>query len=374
MVVSYVARCGSEDDPESVALEIACEQTVELPLEAVPEPLRGQVVGRVERASRKGEDLCHCRISYDATLLAADLTQALNLLFGNISMKSSVGVMAVEWPALLLDRLPGPRFGSAGLRRLCGAPAGRPLTCAALKPVGLGTEELAQRAQSFARGGIDIVKDDHSLADQAPAPFRERVSRCQEAVGDRAAYFPNVTAPVGELEDRVAFARSAGCKGVLVSPMVIGLDVVRRLAEEGGMAILGHPALAGGFLGTRNGMAHEILLGQLFRMAGCDGVIYPEVGGRFRFTLEECDAIRAALGAPLGSLLAAMPVPAGGLDAATISEWAPRFGSDTVFLIGGSLYTQEDLEAATRAFAERISLGRQSVGGESPIADRTSRG
>src|SRR5438477_4184747 len=32
-----------------------------------------------------------------------------------------------------------------------------------------------------------LVKDDHSLTDQPPAPFRERVPRCQDAVaeGDR---------------------------------------------------------------------------------------------------------------------------------------------------------------------------------------------
>src|SRR5207253_5820723 len=58
--------------------------------------------------------------------------------------------------------------------------------------------------------GIDLIKDDHSLADQTTAPFRERVERCQEAVarandeaGGNALYFPNVTSgPVGMLEDR----------------------------------------------------------------------------------------------------------------------------------------------------------------------------
>lgn len=353
-MVSYVARCGPEDDPDAVALAIACEQTAELPLAAVPELLRERVVGRVERAVRVDDELCRCRISYDAALFAGDLTQALNLLFGNISMKAHIRVLSVEWPAVLLERLPGPRFGGAGLRRLCGAPTGRPLSCAALKPVGLRVDELAARAASFARGGIDVVKDDHSLTDQVSAPFRERVLRCREAVGDRALYIPNVTAPSGELEDRVAFAREAGCRGVLVSPMVVGLDTVRRLATSSGMAILGHPALAGGFLGSRHGMAHEVLLGQLFRMAGCDGVIYPNVGGRFHFTHAECEAIRSALAAPLGGLEAAMPVPAGGLDLAEIPDWVRELGPEAMFLVGGSLYLRGDLEAATRVFVEAL--------------------
>lgn len=355
LVVSYVARCGPNEDPGSVAQGIASEQTVELPLEAVPEHLRSLVVGRVETASRVAGDLCSLRISYSADLLAGDLTQALNLLFGNISMQSDIRVESVGWPAALLDGLPGPGFGPAGLRSLCGAPDDRPLSCAALKPVGSTATELAHKAGCFARGGVDIVKDDHSLADQATAPFRERVDRCLQAVAGRAAYFPNVTAPAGVLEERVALARSAGCAGVLVSPMVVGLDTVRRLTVETGVAILGHPALAGGFLGARHGIAHEVLLGELFRMAGCDGVIFPNVGGRFRFTGEECDAIREALGSPLGRLGPSIPVPAGGLDLASIPDWVHRFGPDTMFLVGGSLYAHDDLEAAARSFAEALA-------------------
>jgi len=46
------------------------------------------------------------------------------------------------------------------------------------------------------RAGVDLIKDDHSLADQTSAPFAERVERCQEAVvrandetGGNALYF-----------------------------------------------------------------------------------------------------------------------------------------------------------------------------------------
>lgn len=36
-------------------------------------------------------------------------------------------------------------------------------------------------AGTFARAGLDIIKDDHGIADQARAPFAERVVACQRA-------------------------------------------------------------------------------------------------------------------------------------------------------------------------------------------------
>jgi len=64
--------------------------------------------------------------------------------------------------------------------------------------------------------GVDLIKDDHSLADQTSAPFAERVERCQEAVvrangetGGNALYFPNVTKQ--SVRDDGARGRRAAC-------------------------------------------------------------------------------------------------------------------------------------------------------------------
>src|SRR5207247_431586 len=143
-----------------------------------------------------------------------DTPQLLNLLFGNISLKSGILIADIEWPPDLLTALGGPRFGIRGVRELAGV-HDRPLLCAALKPLGLSPVQLAGVARGFARAGIDIIKDDHSLSDQPSAPFRERVARCQEAVaaanretGGRALYFPNVTsAPARPRGTRVPGAR-----------------------------------------------------------------------------------------------------------------------------------------------------------------------
>ena len=78
----------------------------------------------------------------------------------------------VAIPAELSAALGGPRHGIADLRRRVAA-KGRALTCSAIKPQGLPPERLAELAARYTRGGIDFIRDDHGLANQAYSPFAE---------------------------------------------------------------------------------------------------------------------------------------------------------------------------------------------------------
>jgi ribulose-bisphosphate carboxylase large chain len=354
--VTYHLACSSRLAAEQARV-IAFEQTVELPADAVPPEVAARVAGRVESVEAIGRGRSRAVISFDPGAACGDLPQLLNLLFGNISLKTGILIAGLEWPDELLAALSGPRLGIAGLRELTGA-HGRPLLCTALKPLGLSAPQLAQLAYGFARAGIDLIKDDHSLADQTTAPFRERVERCQEAVaransetGGNALYFPNVTSVPSAMSERAGAARRAGCRGVVVNALPAGLGAVGAIAATG-LAIMSHPSLAGAFFHSDHGIAPEVLLGDLFRVAGSDAVIYPNVGGRFTFSEATCAAINARLRAPLGLVRPSFPVPAGGIDAARVPHWIERYGADTIFLIGGSLYAEPDpAAAATRLVA-----------------------
>lgn len=362
--VHYELRLGAGETAREKALGIAREQTVELDLALVPESVREAVAGRLEAIEAAGPRGAHVTISYALATVGDDLPQLLNLLFGNISMQVGIRLAAIDWPEELLARFAGPRLGIPGLRELARAPR-RPLLCAALKPLGLSPAELAVLAGRLARGGIDFVKDDHSLADQPWAPFAERVARCQEAVAEANAatggctcYLPNLTGPADRLSARAAQVRELGCRAALVAPLLVGCDNVRRLAATIGLALIGHPSLTGGLLGRTHGLAPALLWGDLFRLAGCDGVVYPNAGGRFGFSLRDCLAVADSLRRPLGALHPAFPVLGGGMDAAKIRRWRRAYGDETIFLLGGSLLGQRDIEAGARALRAEVERGR----------------
>jgi len=341
------------ETPADTARFIAVEQTVEIPQDCFSEAIGEAIVGRIEEVGAATDGRARAVISYDPRIVGEELGQLVNLLFGNVSLKEGVQLVDISLPAEVLNRFPGPALGIPGLRELCGVPE-RPLICAAVKPLGLSVEELARDCREFALGGADIIKDDHSLADQEMAPFRQRVERCMSAVAEANAetggntyYFPNLFGDPTALRQRVDLIQDLGCRGVMVAPMILGLGTVRWLADESGLAILGHPTFTGAFFGKHHGVVPEVLLGELFRIAGCDGVIYVNAGGRFGWSQETCDRVTERLRRPLGPVAPAFPIPAGGVNVRSVPKMLQRYGPDTMILIGGSLYQQKDLRHAT---------------------------
>ena len=157
------------------------------------------------------------------------------------------------------------------------------------------------------KGGIDIIKDDHGLADQPYSPFDERVAHVRRGrrsrnaeTGRNVLYAPCINAPAHLVISRARTRATAGAGAVLMIPGITGLDTVRDLAADPsfGLPIIAHPALLGCMLGGGStnrvaGFSHEVLLGVLPRLAGADATVFPSFGGRFGFSVEECQAINA---------------------------------------------------------------------------------
>jgi ribulose-bisphosphate carboxylase large chain len=338
---------GSETDARARAEDICIEQTVEFPADEVPPGIiRDHVFGRIESFDAWDVESYKAVISYAVEIAAGELTQFLNVVFGNSSIKPGIRVEHLDLPESLLRFFKGPRFGREGLRSLVNAPT-RPLLSTALKPMGLSSRELADLAYQFALGGMDIIKDDHGLTDQRCSPFEERVSRCAEAVrkgnretGRRTLYVANITAPHSEVVKRAIIAKHAGAGGLMVAPGLIGFDLMRELAEDNSIAlpILTHPALQGSFVTGRGGISHGVIFGKLARLAGADATIFPNFGGRFSFSRGECKEIADATSSRMSHLKAIFPAPGGGMRLDNVLEMFETYGRDLIFLIGGGLF------------------------------------
>ncbi|MEZ5652626.1 MAG: RuBisCO large subunit C-terminal-like domain-containing protein [Burkholderiaceae bacterium] len=345
------------------AQAIALEQSIEMPLSGVTdESVRVHQVGRVHSVHAGSGEIT---VSLHIGTFGREPGQLMNMLFGNVSLQPDVELLDIEADEDWLRGWPGPAHGINGLRTATGADAGRALTCSALKPQGLPASRLAALAGEFARAGIDVIKDDHGIADQASAPFATRVPAVQAEIeranalrrdGGRTLYAPTISGAPRQVREQLALAREHHVGALLACPMLLGVAGFAELCAQSDVPVIAHPALAGA---TR--IAPALLLGRLFRLFGADASVFPNSGGRFSYDPPTCEAIVAALRGPMAGLAPALPVPAGGMTVARIPEMIERFGHEQMLLIGGNLLEAPG-EIATRAqrFVEAVHAATTS--------------
>lgn len=349
-------------DARQIAEKACIEQTIEFPPELIgDDDIRGHIFGRIEAFQSLAPTLHHCTISYAVETTGFELTQFLNVAYGNISLLPNIRIERLALPESLARAFKGPRYGRDGLRELFGQAAG-PLFMSAIKPQGLPPEALAQQAYEMALGGLDMVKDDHGLANQPYSPFKERVTACAAAVakanaetGANCMYTPMISAPNEQIMEMAHFAKDAGAGAFLVSPALVGFDTARRIAEDDslGLPVIGHPALMGSYVvSPTNGVSHGALFGQLMRMIGMDASIFPNYGGRFSFSQAESRAIAESCAEPMNAYAPILPTPGGGMRLDTIGDMAKFYGPDVMYLMGGDLHKHGDLTASCRRLRE----------------------
>ncbi|MEX0769539.1 MAG: RuBisCO large subunit C-terminal-like domain-containing protein [Balneolaceae bacterium] len=360
--VIYQIQADTEKEARRIGNELCIEQTAELPEDVIPDKVRHSFLGEIQQISSIPAGAFHVTVSFPVAETGGEVSQFLNLLNGNISLKRGIRILDLDWQPLT-DLATGPRFGISGIRNLLEIP-NRPLSCTALKPVGLNFAELADLSHRFAIGGIDLIKDDHGLSNQEPAPFVERVKAVTGAIrkasnktGKKTAYFPNITADGIETWRRYEIAADLGADGVLIIPQITGLSTLHSIAKSHPpLPIMCHPAFSGSYvLDGQHGCTPAFYYGSLWRALGADAVIYPNAGGRFAFTKEECLEINGRCRSKDIPFKPIFPIPAGGIQRDTIKKWMELYGQDTIFLVGGSLYQHPNgLETAAREFQNQI--------------------
>jgi ribulose-bisphosphate carboxylase large chain len=365
--VTYWIGVETQVEAHARALEIAVEQTVEIPRDIVPAGyVEDEILGRIDAvhpgADERGGFLAE--ISYSEDDIGDDFLQFLNIVFGNSSIRRDTRVETMTLSPGIEDLFPGPRFGIQGIRERSGVSQG-PILMSALKPVGLSTAELAGLAHQFALGGMDYIKDDHGLANQKTSRFADRLKACTDAIGDAnvktgfaTTYVPNITGPANQIFERAWMAKELGAGGVMLAPSLVGFDVSRALAADPDFAlpIVSHPTFGGtNVITPTTGFSHRFFYGILQRLMGVDAVIYPNFGGRFSFSREECLSIVDGCTAQFGRLKPILPAPGGGMTFARLPEMREAYGDTVMYLIGGALLREKaDLPAACRTLANAV--------------------
>lgn len=362
LVIRYKVASNSKDI-DFLARKIAIEQSVEAPESTFTKEIEENYVPYVEsiRPLKNKAEEFYLDLVYQPEMLSGQYNQLLNLCFGNVSMYPKVRLTDIHIPDDLLANFAGPQFGVEGVRRALGV-FKRPLLATALKPKGQSNNYFVELAYQFARGGGDILKDDQNLIGSFDQ-FKTRTRSCAAAVdkarqetGKQCFYFPFISAPFEQLEEHFEWVKKIGLQGVLLAPSILGLDTARGLAKKYNLIYMAHPAFTGSYcVSPMQGMEFKLFYGLLYRLAGVDISVFPNQGGRFSFSKEDCKNISTELEKPMRHIKPAFPCPAGGMQYDDLQGMCEWYGEDSVFLLGGSLLEySKDVYTATKAFKDKI--------------------
>ena len=256
------------------------------PLEMVDEPSlpggRGSS-GKFQRAE--------VVISWAVENFGHNLPALVSTVHGNLyelSQFSGLKLMDLTLPPSFATHFRGPKFGIAGSRQLTGVQQ-RPLIGTIIKPsIGLTPAQTAALVKTLVEAGIDFIKDDELMANPPHSPFDARVDAIMRVINDHAErsgrkvmYAFNISDELEPMQHHYDKVVRAGGTGAMISLNSVGLAGVKRMCDQGRLAIHGH----------RNGwgaLNRHPLLGvdfaayqKLWRLAGVDQIHVNGLANKF---------------------------------------------------------------------------------------------
>lgn len=305
------------------------------------------------------------KIAYPVELFERDsIPQLLSDVAGNIfGMKEieNLRVRDIRFPESYIRTYDGPAFGIKGIKEIMDI-NDRPLLGTIVKPkVGLSADQHAEVAFESWVGGIDVVKDDENLTNQAFNPFEERVvktmmalKKAEDITGQRKMYVPNITAPVTEMERRAEFVKAQGGNTIMMDIITVGFSGVQHIRNQNyGMIIHGHRAMHGAFTNnTKHGIA-MLPIAKIARLSGVDQLHTGTVVGKMEGGEETVDEINDSIRAPWFDIKPTMPIASGGLHPGLVPEVIRRIEGDVIVNLGGGVHGHPDGSKAGAAAARQ---------------------
>jgi ribulose-bisphosphate carboxylase large chain len=341
---------------------------------------RLQVDGSITDLSARAFHVEGDRISVaypEALFEGGNMAQILSCIAGNILGMKAVDAIRLadcRWPSSLTDTFPGPQFGSAVREEIFDA-GDRPITASVPKPkVGLSTDQHVEIGYQIWAGGIDLLKDDENLTDQAFNPYEDRLTeslaqrdRAAEETGDPKSYLINVTADGNRMLERIDLAAEHGCEYVMVDVVTCGwssVQQVRRRCEKHGIAIHAHRAMHAAFDRIPYHGVSMRVLAQVARLCGVDQ-IHTGTAGLGKLANEDTVGINRWLTDDCHGLTDVLPVASGGLHPGLLPQLVDALGTNIAIQVGGGIHGHPD---GSRAGAEAVRAATDGIAAGESLA------
>ncbi len=301
-----------------------------------------------------------------------NIPQYLSVVAGNLfglGALKKVRLQDVIFPESLVRAHKGPRFGIEDARKILGV-FDRPLVGTIVKPkVGLDPAGTAAVAAAAVRGGLDLVKDDETLTDQAFCPLVPRVEAVMSALdkveketGKKAFYAVNVTSGADHILERAEKAVDHGANMVMVDVLTAGFSALEVLSQHAGVPVHVHRTMHGAF--TRD-KAHGIsmaVISRLVRMAGGTNLHTGSYAGKMASETSENDLSRDALREEWYDLKRVFPVASGGIYPAKVSGNLDGYGLDCIVQAGGGVHGHPDgTTAGAKAMVQAVEAWLKQI-------------
>jgi ribulose-bisphosphate carboxylase large chain len=375
-IMELVAKYHVETDIPvgKAAAAIAAEQSTGTwtEVKGADNPLAGRVI------SAQGNSV---EIGFPEELFEpGNIPQYLSVVAGNLfglEALHKVRLQDVIFPESLVRAHQGPKVGIEEARKLIDA-RGRPLVGTIVKPkVGLDPRGTAEVAAAAVRGGLDLVKDDETLTDQAFCPMVPRLEEVMSALdkvemetGKRAFYAVNVTSGADKILERAETAVEHGANMVMIDVLTTGFSSLELLSRNLRVPIHVHRTMHGAM--TRD-KAHGISMAVIARLVRLTGGTNLHTGtylGKMAREAEENDRCKEALRGDWHGMKRVFPVASGGVYPGNVHANLDGYGIDCIVQAGGGVHGHPQgttagaraMVQAVEAWAEKIPLEEYAKG------------
>ncbi len=327
-------------------------------------------------------------VAYPAGLFEpGNMPQILSCIAGNImGMKAveTIRLLDCEWPESIVSTFEGPTFGTAVREEIFDA-GDRPITATVPKPkVGLSTKRHAEVGYEAWTGGIDLLKDDENLTDQAFNPFEDRLTesfaardRAEDETGETKSYLINVTADTNTMLERVDAIAEQGGEYVMIDVITTGWGAVQTVSDrcqELGLAIHAHRAMHAAFDRLPNHGVSMRVLAQISRLCGVDQ-LHTGTADLGKLANEDTVGINEWLYSDLYGLNDVLPMASGGLHPGLVPELIDRIGTNIGIQAGGGIHGHPDgTHAGAKALRQAVDASVGGIGLETYAEDHPELG
>jgi ribulose-bisphosphate carboxylase large chain len=280
-----------------------------------------------------------------------------------------VRLQDVIFPESLMRAHKGPRFGIEDARKILGV-FDRPLVGTIVKPkVGLDPGGTAAIAAAAVRGGLDLVKDDETLTDQAFCPLISRVEEVMSALdkveketGKGAFYAVNVTTGADQILERAERAVDHGANMVMVDVLTAGFSALEVLSRHVDVPVHVHRTMHGAFTRDKGHGISMVVISRLVRMAGGTNLHTGSYMGKMARETMENDQSRDALREEWHGLKRVFPVASGGIYPAKVSGNLDGYGIDSIVQAGGGVHGHPDgTTAGAKAMVQAVEAWLKQI-------------